>query len=79
MNSTLLAHTHPLAAARAPISPPLRCPPQPPMGAPMGGCGGPHGGLWGSTALIAPDEPWFRLGLKKDTKGCLRAKKVDLA
>ena len=24
--------------------------------------------LWGSTALIAPDEPWGRLGLKKDTE-----------
>ena len=43
-------------------------PPCPPMGAPMGGCGGPHGGLWGSTALIAPDEPWCRLGPKKDTE-----------
>ena len=49
----------------------------------MGGCGGPHRGLWGSTALIAPDEPcgaaW---GLsKKDTESvlCLRAKKVELA
>ena len=30
--------------------------------------GGPHGGLWGSTALIAPDEPWCRLGPKKDTE-----------
>jgi hypothetical protein len=27
-----------------------------------------HGGLWGSTALIAPDEPRCRLGPKKDTE-----------
>ena len=26
------------------------------------------GGLWGSTALIAPDEPRCRLGPKKDTE-----------
>ena len=30
--------------------------------------GTPDGGLWGSTALIAPDEPWGRLGLNKDTE-----------
>ena len=54
-------------------------PPCPPMGAPMGGCGGPHGGLWGSTALIAPDEPWQAWGLRKTPRACLRAKKVDLA
>ena len=66
--SVLSVEKQRLAAARAPISPPLRCTPQPPMGAPMGGCGGPHGGLWGSTALIAPDAPWCRLGPKKDTE-----------
>jgi len=52
----------------------------PHVGAPMGGYGGPHGELWGSTALIAPDDPWGRLGLKKDTESVpVRAKKVDLA
>ena len=40
-------------------------------------CGGPHAGLWGLTALITPDEPWGRQGLKKDTESVLRAKKVE--
>ena len=41
-----------------------------PMGAgPHGGLWGPPwGAVWGSTAPIAPDGPWGRLGLKKDTE-----------
>ena len=35
------------------------------MGATMGGGGAPPWGLWGSTALIAPDEPRCRLGPTK--------------
>ena len=45
-------------------------PHSPPWGPPWGATviwGPPRGAVGVTTALIAPDEPWGRLGLKKDT------------